>query len=79
MLLAGLVKVRELWFIGHGELSMLVDLVVQLQGRVAICKVLLSLLFDFVLGFNQQFRFFLFVFGLSNLEFFKGLVCRLDC
>ena len=73
MQFAGFVEVRELWFIGNGELRMLVDLVVQFGSVVGVREVLLGLLFYFLHGFDpgkQICSFFFILSGLVSLESF---------
>ena len=58
LLLAGLVKSRKLWLARHGELFLLVELLVKLKSIIGVREVLCDLLLDFVLGFNPVRQFF---------------------
>ena len=63
-----LVEVRELWFLGHYNLRMLVGLVVQFKNVAGVSEILLGLLFDFVPGFDpvKQLSSFFFIYGVTG-------------
>ena len=71
----GLVEVRELWFLGHYNLRMLVGLV-QFKNVAGVGEILLGLLFDFVPGFDpvKQLSSFFFIFGVSSFVILERFV-----